>query len=423
MVSGPGQKGLCQPLRLRHCCRPPCPTYPWKQCGKSGGYPADGALAAKIALTAAPSSAFAARPYTVSVGMTTRPPARQMPAAFSVASGRRGKKLCFHRAPSSPAAFSFSAPVCRGQRIYHFVRAPSKMASSLYGVRPMRWSVTALRVIISADALGTVTRAHLAFRCAASCASCSACFCAKSLLRSTFRALSFFYTGCVHPWHSTTMPVGRCVTRMAEDVLLMCCPPAPEERNVSIFKSAGVQLKLHFLRLRHHGHRDGGRMHPPLGFCLGHALHAVHTAFKLHAAVGSRTVNGKAHFLHAAQLGDIGAQQLGFPSARLCVHVVHAVQTSMGEQRRLFTARAAARIFHNDVFFVIFILRQQQKPNLFTPAVPDAVWSRYIPAGPFLSIPAQAPSSTALWPPQKCAGPAHRHHMLAQAASGFIFFH
>ena len=89
----------------------------------------------------------------------------------------------------------------------------------------------------------------------------------------------------------------------------------------------------------------------------------MHTAFKLHAAVGSRTVNGKAHFLHAAQLGDIGAQQLGFPSARLCVHVVHAVQT-VGEQRRLFTARAAA-YFHNDVFFVIFILRQQQKPNLF----------------------------------------------------------
>ena len=31
-------------------------------------------------------------------------------------------------------------------------------------------------------------------------------------------------------WHWTTMLVGRCVMRMAELVLLTCCPPAPLER-------------------------------------------------------------------------------------------------------------------------------------------------------------------------------------------------
>lgn len=31
-------------------------------------------------------------------------------------------------------------------------------------------------------------------------------------------------------WHSTTMPEGKCVMRIAESVLLTCWPPAPEER-------------------------------------------------------------------------------------------------------------------------------------------------------------------------------------------------
>ncbi len=36
----------------------------------------------------------------------------------------------------------------------------------------------------------------------------------------------------------TTMPVGRCVRRMADSVLLTCWPPAPCARIVSIFTSA-----------------------------------------------------------------------------------------------------------------------------------------------------------------------------------------
>jgi hypothetical protein len=36
------------------------------------------------------------------------------------------------------------------------------------------------------------------------------------------------------------MPVGRCVTRIADSVLLTCCPPAPEARKVSILSSAGL---------------------------------------------------------------------------------------------------------------------------------------------------------------------------------------
>ena len=34
------------------------------------------------------------------------------------------------------------------------------------------------------------------------------------------------------------MPVGMCVRRTAEEVLLTFCPPAPEERNTSILMSS-----------------------------------------------------------------------------------------------------------------------------------------------------------------------------------------
>ena len=49
---------------------------------------------------------------------------------------------------------------------------------------------------------------------------------------STFRALSLFLYWLRSSWHSTTMPVGRWVTRMALEVLLMCWPPAPEENGM-----------------------------------------------------------------------------------------------------------------------------------------------------------------------------------------------
>ena len=45
-------------------------------------------------------------------------------------------------------------------------------------------------------------------------------------------------------WHSTTMPVGMCVMRMAESVLFTCWPPAPEARKVSTRRSAGLMSML-----------------------------------------------------------------------------------------------------------------------------------------------------------------------------------
>ena len=45
-----------------------------------------------------------------------------------------------------------------------------------------------------------------------------------------FMALFLFFNWLRSFWHCATMPVGRCVIRTAESVLLTCWPPAPDER-------------------------------------------------------------------------------------------------------------------------------------------------------------------------------------------------
>src|SRR5262245_61715667 len=47
---------------------------------------------------------------------------------------------------------------------------------------------------------------------------------------SCFHALSRFLCWLRSFWHATTMPVGTCVRRTADSVLLTCWPPAPLER-------------------------------------------------------------------------------------------------------------------------------------------------------------------------------------------------
>ena len=89
----------------------------------------------------------------------------------------------------------------------------------------------ALRKVVGPDALGTMAGARLG---------------AGAFPPSPRRAARVLRTGASRAaepsrahgflcwerssWHSTTIPVGRCVTRTAESVLLTCWPPAPEER-------------------------------------------------------------------------------------------------------------------------------------------------------------------------------------------------
>src|SRR3989454_392801 len=79
------------------------------------------------------------------------------------------------------------------------------------------------------------------------CLSTSAFFASRSATaRSYSRAFSIlsavalFLNWLRSFWHCTTILVGRCVIRTAEDVLLTCCPPFPEARYTSIRRSSSL---------------------------------------------------------------------------------------------------------------------------------------------------------------------------------------
>ncbi len=68
---------------------------------------------------------------------------------------------------------------------------------------------------------------------------CSISFIAYSLDFSIFIAVSLFWSWERSVWHVTTTFVGKCVIRIAEDVLFTCWPPAPDALYMSILKSSG----------------------------------------------------------------------------------------------------------------------------------------------------------------------------------------
>ena len=113
-------------------------------------------------------------------------------------------------------------------------------------------------------------------------ACCSRSCLSRMRAASTPSAFSRFLCCERESWHSTTMPVGRWVTRIAESVLLTCWPPAPEARKVSMRSSAGLSTTV-FDRVGFGQDRDGaGRgMDAALRLGLRHALHAVAAGLEL----------------------------------------------------------------------------------------------------------------------------------------------
>ena len=67
-------------------------------------------------------------------------------------------------------------------------------------------------------------------RAADASASAASCCAASSRARSTRRPASRFCSWLFSFCIDTTIPVGRCVIRTAESVVLTLCPPGPEER-------------------------------------------------------------------------------------------------------------------------------------------------------------------------------------------------
>ena len=155
------------------------------------------------------------------------------------------------------------------------------------------------------------------------------------------------------------MPVGRCVTRIAESVLLTCWPPAPEARKVSMRSSAGIEHHLAD-RVGLGQDRDGaGRgVDAALRLGLRHALHAMAAGFELELRVRALPGDARDHLLVAAQLRGALGDQLDLPALALGVARVHAEQVA-GEERRLVAAGAGAHL-EEQVAVVVRVARQQR---------------------------------------------------------------
>ena len=155
------------------------------------------------------------------------------------------------------------------------------------------------------------------------------------------------------------MPVGRCVTRIAESVLLTCWPPAPEARKVSTRSSAGLSTtSLIGVGLGQHG--DGARrgMDAALRLGLRHALHAVAAGLELEARVRALADQARDHLLEAAELGHALRDDLHLPAAALGIARVHAEHVA-GKQRGLVAAGAGAHL-DEQVAIVVRVARQQR---------------------------------------------------------------
>ena len=99
-------------------------------------------------------------------------------------------------------------------------------------------------------------------------------------------------------------------------------------------------------------------MDAPLRLRLGDALHPVDAALVLETVVCAPAIDREDGFLRAAKLSLIEVQQLHLPAPPLNVHRVHPHE-AVGKQRSFLAAGTGAYL-HDDAFFVVCILRQQQ---------------------------------------------------------------
>ena len=97
-----------------------------------------------------------------------------------------------------------------------------------------------LRVVVGADPLAAVDRADLLAGAGGVLVRRVGLLRLQSSRARRIRsACSLFCSWLFSFWQDTTVPVGRCVMRTAESVVLTLCPPGPEDRKTSMRRSPG----------------------------------------------------------------------------------------------------------------------------------------------------------------------------------------
>ena len=98
----------------------------------------------------------------------------------------------------------------------------------------------------------------------------------------------------------TTMPLGMCVMRIADSVLLTCWPPAPPERMVSILRSSSLIAMSTSSTSGSTATVAAEVWMRPVRLGVGHALHAVHAGLELQLGEGAAAADFGDDFLVAA---------------------------------------------------------------------------------------------------------------------------
>ena len=252
----------------------------------------------------------------------------------------------------------------------------------------------ALREVVGADALAAVAAADLQLaRLRLRCGGLARALSLRPASRfRRFIALSRLACWLRSVWLSTTIPLGTWVMRIADSVLLTCWPPAPQERKVSTFRSAGlisIGSPSAFDRDDRHGRGRG--VDAALRFGFRHALHAVRAGFELQLRIRAAAFDARDDFLEAAVFArDWRIRLSTLPALALGIARVHAEQVA-GEDRRLVAAGAGAH-FQVDVAFVARVLRDQVRQQFGVELLPAVRWRRRFPPRPVRAVPGRRAS-------------------------------
>ena len=144
----------------------------------------------------------------------------------------------------------------------------------------------------------------------------------------------------------TTRPVGKCVMRMAESVVLTLCPPGPEDRYVDL-QVLGLDVDLHLLRFEQDRDRRRRGVDASRASVVGTRWTRCAPLSHLRCLAAFLPLTLKMTSFEPAGLRRRFAHQLHLPSSRLGIFGVHAIEIA-GEKARFLPACSRA-YFHNEV--------------------------------------------------------------------------
>ena len=147
--------------------------------------------------------------------------------------------------------------------------------------------------------------------------------------------------------------------RTAESVVLTPWPPAPPERNTSMRRSTGLIVTSTSSASGSTATVTVDVWIASLRLGRGHALHAVHAAFPLQAAVNARPWISAMISLKPPNARRVGREHVDLPALAFGVPLVEAKE--LAHEKRGLVAAGAGADFEDDVLVVVGIFREAEE--------------------------------------------------------------